>query len=87
MVRLFDGGSGTPFANAIIDLILSKPEGEDVLSGFELVKSLAEGFDGPVIAFANTNGGADSGKKRRLVGQHVHQITGADRGITADHQG
>lgn len=57
MVRLFDGGSGTPFANAIIDLILSKPEGEDVLSGFELVKSLAEGFDGPVIAFANTNGG------------------------------
>jgi len=56
MVRLFDGGSGTPYVDAVVDLVLSEPEGEDVLSTFELLKSLCEGFDGPVVGFAGMNG-------------------------------
>lgn len=55
MVRLFDGGSGTPYVTAITDLILSEPGGSDALSGFEFAKRFCESFDGPIVAFANTS--------------------------------
>ena len=56
MVRLFDGGSGTPYVTAITDLVLSEPGGAEVLGGFEFAKRFAESFDGPVVAFASTDG-------------------------------
>lgn len=56
MVRLFDGGSGTPYVTAITDLILSENGGADALAGFELGKRFAESFDGPIVAFANPSG-------------------------------
>ena len=56
MVRLFDGGSGAPYVDAVVDLILSEADGENVLSSFELVMDLCEGFDGPVVGFASMNG-------------------------------
>ena len=55
-VRLFDGGSGTPYVTAITDLILSEPEGGDVLGGLEFAKRFCDSFDGPIVAFANTSG-------------------------------
>ncbi len=56
MVRLFDGGSGTPYVTAITDLVLSEENGEEALAGFELAKRFGESFDGPVVVFASTEG-------------------------------
>ena len=54
MVRLFDGGSGTPYVTAVTDLVMSEADGEEALGAFEFAKRFAESFDGPIVAFANT---------------------------------
>jgi hypothetical protein len=56
MVRLFDGGSGTPYVTAITDMILSEANGDEALTGFEFAQRFAESFDGPIVAFASTKG-------------------------------
>ena len=52
MVRLFDGGSGTPYITAITDLALSEPGGDEALKGVEFAKRFAESFDGPIVALS-----------------------------------
>jgi hypothetical protein len=94
MVRLFDGGSGTPYVDAVVDLILSQPDGQDALSGFELGKRLVEGFDGPTVAFFNTSSAGflttspdGGGSIRSALDQLFAQLPEAQFKDEGTHQG
>jgi hypothetical protein len=94
MVRLFDGGSGTPYVTAITDLILSERGGDEALAGFELSKRFAESFDGPIVAFATPNGfgfltssPSGGGELRTALDQFLTQMPEAEIKDQGPHQG
>ena len=94
MVRLFDGGSGTPYVTAITDLITSEQDGEEALAAFEFAKRFAESFDGPVVAFANTksfglltSSPSGGGDLRAALDQILTQMPEAEIRDQGTHQG
>ena len=94
MVRLFDGGSGTPYVTAITDMILSEANGDDALAGFEFAKRFAESFDGPIVAFANkdsfgflTSSPSGGGDLRAALDQILTQMPEAEIRDQGSHQG
>ncbi|MDE0892325.1 MAG: hypothetical protein OSB14_09085 [Planctomycetota bacterium] len=94
MVRLFDGGSGTPYVTAITDMILSEANGDEALAGFEFAKRFAESFDGPIVAFANKDGfgfltssPSGGGDLRTALDQILTQMPKAEIKDQGSHQG
>jgi hypothetical protein len=94
MVRLFDGGSGTPYVTAITDMILREANGDEALAGFEFAKRFAESFDGPIVAFANKDGfgfltssPSGGGDLRTALDQILTQMPKAEIKDQGSHQG
>ena len=94
MVRLFDGGSGTPYVTAITDMILNEAKGDEALAGVEFAKRFAESFDGPIVAFANndsfgflTSSASGGGDLRAAMDQILAQIPEAEMKDQGSHQG
>ena len=94
MVRLFDGGSGTPYVTAITDMILSEANGDEALAGFEFAKSFAESFDGPIVVFANkdsfgflTSSPSGGGDLRAALDQILTQMPEAEIKDQGSHHG
>ncbi len=94
MVRLFDGGSGTPYVTAITDMILSEANGDEALEGFEFAKRFAESFDGPIVAFASTksfgfltSSPSGGGDLRAALDQILTQMPEAEIKDQGSHQG
>ena len=94
MVRLFDGGSGTPYVTAITDMILSEANGDEALASFEFAKRFAESFDGPIVAFANKDGfgllassPSGGGALRTALDQIITQMPKVEIKDQGSHQG
>jgi len=94
MVRFFDGGSGTPYVTAVTDLVMSEADGEEALGAFEFAKRFAESFDGPIVAFANTqsfgfltSSPSGGGDLRAALDQILTQMPEAEIRDQGSHQG
>ena len=94
MVRLFDGGSGTPYVSAVTDLIVSEQDGAEALEAFEFAKRFAESFDGPIVAFANSqsfgllsSSPSGGGDLRAALDQILTQMPEAEIRDQGTHQG